>query len=57
MNVTANKEFTTADAIRSLMNEWNKTRAAWLKAFGTEDRFSEWFTDHAGFGNSGKEAK
>ncbi len=35
---------TTAEAIKELMQKWDITRAAWIKTFGTEAGFSQWFT-------------
>ena len=38
-----NKEM--AAALEDLMNQWDATRAKWVKRFGTDKGFAEWFTD------------
>ncbi len=36
---------TTAEAIKELMEKFNERRDEWIKKFGSDDGFNEWFTD------------
>jgi hypothetical protein len=33
-----------ADDLRELMARWDEYRAKWIETYGTEEGFSEWFT-------------
>jgi len=36
-----------ADDLRELMARWDEYRAKWIETYGTEEGFSEWFTQQA----------
>lgn len=46
-NKTSNKEM--CDTIREVMQKWDITRAEWIKRFGSDAGFSEWFSKQVGF--------
>ena len=33
-----------SDDLRELMARWDEYRAKWIETYGTEEGFSEWFT-------------
>lgn len=34
-----------AEDIKELMEKWNKTRGAWIKEFGSDEGFQDWFSE------------
>jgi hypothetical protein len=48
-NGKANMNTTTFAAdLAEMMSKWNTTRAAWIKTFGSDAGFAEWFSKQVG---------